>query len=178
MKRQRLFTVLLSAALAVAAIAPLASANSRDGDDYSCRHGNRRSRSSDYRDYRDDRGYNSSWGRDRDSRRGWQSYDGSWGQRGRYASDRDYYYLDTTCGQQSQYISDFKGRHDRYGRSPVIEKIDIRSGQCLASYRFDDRAGQWRSCGNQDYSNRNGYSNYSNYGGYSDYDGNSYYDGN
>jgi hypothetical protein len=129
MKPHRTLTALLFGMLALAALAPMASAKSHDRDD----HGRARDRAYDSRDDRSDRGRSddSYWRDDRD-------------RRGSY-SRRDYYYRDPYCGQKSQYMSDFKGHYDRANHPPLLEKIDIRSGQCLATYRYDYRAQEWRS---------------------------------
>jgi hypothetical protein len=154
MKTQRMFTALLFGTLALAAMAPIASAKSHDRDDSRGRgHESRGRGDSDDRGWRsrddsDDRGW-------RDSRDdGWRTYDrryygGDYDRddryrRGTWVAERSYFYLDPITGRRSSYISDFKDCYDNYDNPAVILMIDIRTGRQLGAFRYDDRVDHWR----------------------------------
>jgi len=88
------------------------------------------------------------WRGDRDgySRGDGYGQDDGYGRSDRYrrGSERTYYYKDPFCGRRSSHISDFKGHYHRSGHKPLILKVDIRSGQVLATYRYDHDEQEWR----------------------------------
>jgi len=140
--RNQVLPVALFGALALAAVAPAAFADrgrDRDRDD----------RWSDSRGSRDSRD---------DARDGYDRSSYGWDRGGRRSERRSYYYEDPYCGRRSQYISDFKDHYGRAGHAPLILKIDIRSGDLLARYRYDSRAEEWRTWNREyRYGGRSGY---------------------
>ncbi len=163
MKTQRIFTALLFGTLALAAMAPIASADSHNrgnshghGNNSSWNGNNNGNNNSDSHNWQgqgsrgnDSRGKSSpdTWQYRQDDRSG---YGGNYdrddrGNRGSWTSGRTYYYEDPSSGRRSNYISDFKDRDGNADPSMVILQIDIRTGQQLCAYRYDNRAGHWRS---------------------------------
>ena len=130
MNHRRMFTALLFGILALAALAPIASAKPHDRDDDS----HWRTGDNSYDRSRDIRGNYGNY-YDRDDR----------GRRNTWVSRRSYYYLDPRTGQRSSYISDFKDRDGYADPALVILMIDIRSGREIGAYRYDNRAGHWRA---------------------------------